>query len=99
MKEKIKNISNHIKEHFNKILDIAVLKEENKLLKKQVEELKINQIPLIDLKNKYLSELRAKNLELCKCKKKAENLEEELQKTNEFYKAKEIEILGDKEND
>lgn len=70
MKEKIKNIFNSIKEHFNKILDIAVLKEENRLLKKQVEELKRNQIPLIDLKNKYLSELRSKNLELGRLKKK-----------------------------
>lgn len=73
MKEKIKNIFNSIKENFNKILDIAVLKEENKLLKKQVEELKRNQIPLIDLKNKYLSELRVKNLELARLKKKVGN--------------------------
>lgn len=59
-----------IKEIFNKLLDIAVLKEENKLLKKQVEELKIDQQPLIDLKNKYLSELRVKNLEIGKLNKK-----------------------------
>lgn len=75
MKEKIKNIFNSIKENFNKILDIAVLKEENKLLKKQVKELKRNQIPLIDLKNKYLSELRVKNLELARLKKKVGNNE------------------------
>lgn len=75
MKEKIKNIFNPIKENFNKILDIAVLKEENKLLKKQVKELKRNQIPLIDLKNKYLSELRVKNLELARLKKKVGNNE------------------------
>lgn len=59
-----------IKERFNKILDIAVLREENKLLKKQVEDLKKDQQPLIDLKNKYLSELRSKNLELGRLKKK-----------------------------
>ena len=47
----------------------------NKLLKKQVEELKRNQIPLIDLKNKYLSELRVKNLELARLKKKVGNNE------------------------
>ena len=64
-----------MKEKFNKILDIAISKEENKLLKKQVEELKRNQIPLIDLKNKYLSELRVKNLELARLKKKVGNNE------------------------
>ena len=64
-----------MKEQFNKILDIAISKEENKLLKKQVEELKRNQIPLIDLKNKYLSELRVKNLELARLKKKVGNNE------------------------
>lgn len=82
MKEKIKNIFNPIKENFNKILDIAVLKEENKLLKKQVKELKRNQIPLIDLKNKYLSELRVKNLELARLKKKVEILGVSDDKTN-----------------
>lgn len=73
--KKMKNIWIKIKEKFNKILDIAISKEENKLLKKQVEELKRNQIPLIDLKNKYLSELRVKNLELARLKKKVEILE------------------------
>lgn len=73
--KKMKNIWINIKEKFNKILDIAISKEENKLLKKQVEELKRNQIPLIDLKNKYLSELRVKNLELARLKKKVEILE------------------------
>ena len=71
----MKNIWIKIKEKFNKILDIAISKEENKLLKKQVEELKRNQIPLIDLKNKYLSELRVKNLELARLKKKVGNNE------------------------
>lgn len=73
--KKMKNIWIKIKEKFNKILDIAISKEENKLLKKQVEELKRNQIPLIDLKNKYLSELRVKNLELARLKKKVGNNE------------------------
>lgn len=73
--KKMKNIWIKIKEKFNKLLDIAISKEENKLLKKQVEELKRNQIPLIDLKNKYLSELRVKNLELARLKKKVGNNE------------------------
>ena len=36
MKEKIKNIFNSIKEHLNKILDIATLKVEKKLLKQHL---------------------------------------------------------------
>ena len=59
-----------IKERFNKILDIAVLREENKLLKDKIKQLEKEQQPLIDLKNKYLSELRSKNLELGRLKRK-----------------------------
>ena len=62
-----------IKERFNKILDIAVLRQENKILKQQLEEEKKKNQPLINLKNKYLAELRAKNLELGRLKKKAGN--------------------------
>jgi len=66
---------NKIKDFFNKILDIATLKAENKLLKQQLEEEKKKNQPLIDLKNKYLAELRVKNLELGKLKKKVGNNE------------------------
>lgn len=59
-----------IKERFNKILDIAVLREENKLLKDKIKQLEKEQQPLIDLKNRYLSELRGKNLELGRLKRK-----------------------------
>lgn len=62
-----------IKEKFNKMLDIATLKAENKLLKQQLEDEKKKNQPLIDLKNKYLADLRIKNLELARLKKKTEN--------------------------
>lgn len=70
MKEKIKNIFNSIKEHFNKILYIAVLKVENKLLKQQLEDEKKKNQPLIDLANKYKSENRILKIQNTKLKKK-----------------------------
>lgn len=74
MKEKIKKISNHIKEHFNKILDIATLKVEIKLLKQQLEDEKKKNQPLIDLANKYKSENRILKIQNTKLKKKVEIL-------------------------
>lgn len=73
MKEKIKNIFNSIKEHLNKILDIAVLKVENKLLKQQLEDEKKKNQPLIDLANKYKSENRILKIQNTKLKKKVES--------------------------
>lgn len=70
LKSLLKNLGSKIKEKYNNILDFMVLKEENKLLKKRIEELERQQIPLIDLKNKYLSDLRVKNLELGRLKKR-----------------------------
>lgn len=58
-----------LKEIFNKIFDYSILKNENKELKRLLEEEKNKNKPLIDLKNKYLSELRCKNLEIGKLKK------------------------------
>lgn len=62
-----------IKEKINRLLDIVVLKEENKLLKDKIKQLEKEQKPLIDLKNKYLAELRGKNLEIGRLKKRLEN--------------------------
>lgn len=62
---------NKIKEKFNKLLDIATLKTENKLLRDQLEDEKKKNQPLIDLKNKYLAELRTKNMIIGRLKKKA----------------------------
>lgn len=63
-------MKNKIKEKFNRVLDVIVYKQEIKLLKEQLEEEKRKNQPLIDLKNKYLAELRAKNLEVGRLKKK-----------------------------
>ena len=70
MKQKIINF-------INKILDVATYKDRIRLLEKKVKELEKERQPLIDLKNKYLSELRVKNLELGRLKKKLGDKENE----------------------
>ena len=72
MKEKIKKISNHIKEHFNKILDISTLKSELKYLRKENIELKTKERPYIDMINKLKSENRILKIQNTKLKKKVE---------------------------
>ena len=62
-----------IKEKFNESLDLIVYKEQIKYLQKKVKELEEERKPLIDLKNKYLSDLRCKNLEIGRLKKKLWN--------------------------
>lgn len=69
-------MKNKIKEKFNKLLDVIVYKEQIKYLQKKVKELEEERKPLIDLKNKYLSDLRCKNLEIGRLKKKVDELEE-----------------------
>lgn len=69
MKERIKNIAKPFKKFIDNIIDYSLLKEQNRLLRKRVEELEKNQQPLIDLKNNYLSKLRVANLELGKLKR------------------------------
>ena len=61
---------NKIKEKFNESLDLIVYKEQIKYLQKKLKELEEERKPLIDLKNKYLSDLRCKNLEIGRLKKK-----------------------------
>lgn len=63
-------MKNKIKEKIEKIFDIITYKEQIKLLEKRVSELELERRPLIDQKNKYLTELRVKNLELGRLKKK-----------------------------
>ena len=79
------NIINHIafndlkKEILSKyegstIIEMSAIDDFNtdtliKLLKDKIKQLEKEQQPLIDLKNKYLSELRSKNLELGRLKK------------------------------
>ncbi len=71
-------MKNKIKEKLNNILDVIVYKEQINLLKKKVKELEEEKKPLIDLKNKYLSDLRVKNLEVGRLKKRIEKLESTL---------------------
>ena len=65
-----------IKEKFNESRDLIVYKEQIKYLQKKVKELEDERKPLIDLKNKYLRDLRCKNLEIGRLKKRVEELEE-----------------------
>ena len=62
-----------IKEKFNESIDVILYKEQIKYLQKKVKELEEERKPLIDLKNKYLSDLRCKNLEIGRLKKKVWN--------------------------
>ena len=59
-----------IKEKFNESRDLIVYKEQIKYLQKKVKELEEERKPLIDLKNKYLTDFRCKNLEIGRLKKK-----------------------------
>ena len=59
-----------IKEKFNESLDLIGYKEQINYLQKKIKELEEERKPLIDLKNKYLSNLRCKNLEIGRLKKK-----------------------------
>lgn len=67
-----------IKEKFNKFIDILTYKERIKYLERKVKDLEKERQPLIDQKNKYLSELRVKNLELGRLKKKLGDKENEI---------------------
>ena len=62
-----------IKEKFNESRDVILYKEQIKYLQKKVKELEEERKPLIHLKNKYLSDLRCKNLEIGRLKKKVWN--------------------------
>lgn len=61
-----------MKEKISNLLDVTIYKRQVKDLEKKVKKLELERIKLIDLKNKYLSDLRSKNLELGKLKKKME---------------------------
>lgn len=72
----MKKLYNKIKEKFNELLDVILYKKQIKYLQKKVKELEEERKPLIDLKNKYLTDLRCKNLEIGRLKKRVEELEE-----------------------
>lgn len=79
----IKNVICKLKIKFNKLLDIATLKETNKILQNEVNELRKNQLPLIDMKNRYLADLRVKNLKLARLEKENERLKKENEELKE----------------
>ena len=62
-----------IKEKFNESIDVILYKEQIKYLQKKLKELEEERKPLIDLKNKYLSDFRCKNLKIGRLKKKVWN--------------------------
>ena len=61
-----------IKRFINQLLNKSILKQENKILKRKIQELENERKPLIDLCNKRLSEIRCKNLEIGRLKKQIE---------------------------
>ena len=62
MKQKISNF-------INRLLDVITYKDRIKVLERKVKELEKERQPLIDVKNKYLSEIRVKNMEIGRLKK------------------------------
>ena len=58
-----------IKQFLYDLLDKSLLKDEVKELRKKVKDYEDERKGLIDLKNKYLANLRCKNLELGRIKK------------------------------
>ena len=92
-----------IKEKFNESLDVILYKEQIKYLQKKVKELEEERKPLIDLKNKYLSDLRCKNLEIGRLKKKVRDwiIYKQQYSIEPFISTDELDelldILGDKE--
>ena len=70
----VKNVIYKLKIKIDKIIDIATLKQSNKILQNEVNELRKKELPLIDMKNRYLSDLRIKNLKIARLEKEIESL-------------------------
>lgn len=75
----IKNVIYKLKVKIDKLIDIATLKQTNKILQNEINELRKNYLPLIDMKNRYLSDLRLKNLKLARLEKENERLKKTIQ--------------------
>lgn len=92
-----------IKEKFNELLDLMLYKEQIKYLQKKIKELEEERKPLIELKNNYLSDLRCKNLEIGRLKKKVRDwiIYKQQYSIEPFISTDELDeilsILGDKE--
>ena len=92
-----------MKNKFNKMIEIyrntllykyMNIKEENKKINKDLEDLDNRFKSLINLKNIYLSELRVKNLENGRLKKKLNETEKELISIKKYYDRKAFNLLG-----
>lgn len=75
----VKNVIYKLKVKIDKLIDIATLKQTNKILQNEINELRKNQTPLIDMKNRYLSDLRIKNLKIARLEKEIESLKKKIQ--------------------
>lgn len=75
----VKNVIYKLKIKIDKIIDIATLKQSNKILQNEVNELRKKELPLIDMKNRYLSDLRIKNLKIARLEKENERLKKKIQ--------------------
>ena len=58
-----------ISKFISKLLDVITYKDRIKVLERKIKELEKERQPLIDLKNKYLSDLRVKNMEIGRLRK------------------------------
>ena len=74
----VKNVIYKLKIKIDKIIDIATLKQSNKILQNEVNELRKKELPLIDMKNRYLSDLRIKNLKIARLEKEIESLKKKI---------------------
>ena len=74
----VKNVIYKLKIKIDKIIDIATLKQSNKILQNEVNELRKKELPLIDMKNRYLSDLRVKNLKIARLEKEIESLKKKI---------------------
>lgn len=74
----VKNVIYKLKIKIDKIINIATLKQSNKILQNEVNELRKKELPLIDMKNRYLSDLRIKNLKIARLEKEIESLKKKI---------------------
>lgn len=74
----VKNVIYKLKDKIDKIIDITTLKQSNKILQNEVNELRKKELPLIDMKNRYLSDLRIKNLKISRLEKEIESLKKKI---------------------
>jgi len=89
MKMKLKNVCDKIKNLFNNTLEFFTLKQEIKILRKELEESKNKEKPYIDKISSLKSENRILKILNTKHEKKIQTLKDTItelrQKQNEFF--------------